>query len=97
MKKVGADAFLNKEVFSFLKRIFSATSLLSLGSEWEGLTCTCTETMSKKIGNYSRTFAKVRGEVGFEGGVAAPRNTWLPVTPGGECAASWLPRGWPAC
>lgn len=37
-EKVGADAVLNKEVFSFLKSVFSAISLLSLRAEREGLT-----------------------------------------------------------
>ena len=37
-EKVGADAVLNREVFSFLKSVFSAISLLSFWVGLEGLT-----------------------------------------------------------
>lgn len=97
VERSGAEAVLSKGAFSFLQPSCPRFTVCSRGGWTGGWAAPVQSHERADWGNCRGRLPPRAGGRGSKGWVAAPRTTWLPVTPwGGGRAASPLPPGWPA-
>lgn len=93
MERFGSEATVNKGEFSFLSHLICVFTLCSLGLDGrKGRTCAEPRAcrLWELVGHLPRGGT-------FKGCMAAPRTTWLPVTPWvGRTFSLATALGWPA-